>query len=115
MKKAPALKKPATYTIRPSEIEVGMFVVVEEWYEARGATVGVPLKVVGIALPLITVQYCPNTGIRGVMDTRQMKLTRVGLRYVRSLVPNYGKKAKAADAIDNSDAFGFGYIRNKEI
>lgn len=84
-----------THTIKPFDLKVGMYVIVEEWYEARGAQVGIPMKVVGLALPLMTVQYCPEPGIRGVMDTRQMRLTRVDLAYVRSLLPEYTPRKKA--------------------
>ncbi len=81
-----------THTIRGIDLRVGMYVIVEEWYAARGAAVGIPLKVVGLALPLMTVQYCPQPTVRGVMDTRQMRLTRVPLAYVRSLVPSYSAR-----------------------
>lgn len=80
------------HTIKPFDLKVGMYVIVEEWYQAQGAAVGIPLKVVGLALPLMTVQFCPSPGIRGVMDTRQMRLTQVGLGYVRSLVPSYNAR-----------------------
>lgn len=83
-----------THTIRAVDLKVGMYVIVEEWFEARGAQVGIPLRVVGLALPLMTVQHCARPDIRGVMDTRQMRLTRVDLAYVRSLVPDYGPRKK---------------------
>lgn len=84
-----------THTIKPFDLKVGMYVIVEEWYEARGAQVGIPLKVVGLALPLMTVQHCAHMDIRGVMDTRQMRLTRVDLAYVRSLLPDFSPRKKA--------------------
>ena len=84
-----------THTIRAVDLKVGMYVIVEEWFEARGAQAGIPLKVVGLALPLMTVQHCAHMDIRGVMDTRQMRLTRVDLAYVRSLLPEFNPRKKA--------------------
>lgn len=85
-----------TRHIVAGDLKVGMYVIVRQWHQAQGAAVGIPLKVVGLALPLMTVQYCPQPTVRGVMDTRQMSLTQVDLAYVRSLVPSYNARKPTA-------------------
>lgn len=108
--------KRKTYPVVPQMMRVGMFVIVEEWleqdaptivYGARPRPIGLPLKILSLALPLMAVEYCAIKDLRGVMDTRQAKFTRVPLQYVKALVPSYGKKIKPRSIveIDNSDAF----------
>ena len=94
-------KRFKTHTILPQMMKVGQFVIVEEWYAqdlpnviygAKPRPIGLPVKILSIALPIIAVEFCAITGLRGTMDTRQAKFTRVPLQYVRALVPDYDKK-----------------------
>lgn len=100
--------------IQKDDLKPGMFVIVEEWMDETLAPapegderpywmrnpntrkpVGDPMKVLAVALPFFTVELCGKDKARGVLDTRHIKLQEVGLDYVRSLIPNYGKKPKA--------------------
>lgn len=87
-----------THNVLPQMMKKGMFVIVEEWYpdetaasHLRKRPIGLPVKILSLALPIIAVEFCAIPGLRGTMDTRQAKFTRVPMQYVRSLVPGYGK------------------------
>lgn len=95
-KKAPPLKKPKTYTIRPVDIRPGMDLIVAEWLvdvdvegggQPSGKLIGVPLHVLAMALPFMVIQ-CPTMGdMRGVLDTRKSSFMRVDKRFVKALLP----------------------------
>lgn len=59
--------------------------------------VGDPLRVLVVALPLVTVENLGQRA-RGVLDVRRVRLQQVGLNYVRSLIPQYRYKPRAASA-----------------
>ncbi len=98
-------KKVKTHTIVPEMMRVGQFVIVKEWrqedaptivYGARPRPIGMPVKILALALPLMVVEYCAIKGLRGIMDARQVaEFTRVPSSYVKALVPAYGKKVHA--------------------
>ncbi len=96
-------KKVKTHGIVPEMMKVGQFIIVKEWAEQDQPSVvygampkrpiGMPVKVLSLALPMLVVEYCAIPGLRGIMDTRQVaEFTRVPLAYVKALVPGYGKK-----------------------
>jgi hypothetical protein len=75
-----------------------MFLIVEEWFDgSKGRPVGMPVKVLSLALPHMAVQYCAIEGLRGILDSRQARLTRVPLSYVTALLPWYGKVTKGSE------------------
>ncbi len=98
--------------ITPDDLKPNIFIIVEEWLDEALAPApdgddrpywmrnprerkptGDPIKVLSVALPFITVELCGN-GQRGCLDTRQINIQQVGIDYVRSLVPSYGKKKR---------------------
>lgn len=108
------LPEPSNHKIRPIDLKPGMFVIVSKWLDEPESgpktktidswlgprevdvprkPVGDPVKVLAIALPYITVDVVQHKQ-RGVLDTRVMELIKVNLSYVRSLVPDYGKRPK---------------------
>lgn len=116
--------KRKAYPVVPQMMRVGMFVMVSEWLDAetpsvvygtRPRPIGLPLRVLSLALPHMVVEYCAIKDLRGIMDTRQASFMRIPRSYVTALIPQYGKKKpKAADVIDNTDAF-IGYEAAREI
>ena len=90
-----------THTIIPEMMRVGQFVIVNEWLvedgesvvygQARPRPLGMPVRILALALPLVVVEYCAIANLRGIMDTRQAVFTRVPKKYVLALCPSYDR------------------------
>ena len=94
------------HKVRAIDLKPGMYVIVQEWLDEIGKEpenlgaffeskpkkkpIGDPMKVLAVALPLVTVEIC-KTLARGVLDSREIQFMQVDLKYVRSLAPQYGK------------------------
>lgn len=100
------------HKVRAIDLKPGMFVIISEWLdeqpgqkntemgmfgpyeiEAKRKPVGDPLKILAVALPYVTVEVIQHRQ-RGVIDTRLSEFIKVNLAYVRSLVPDYGRRPK---------------------
>jgi len=95
--------------IEPDDLRPGQYVIVSEWYdetvnkrddeddyfwyprpEKPKKPVGVPFKILAVALPFATVEALSVADRkRGVLDTRTAALIEVDLAYVRSLLPAF--------------------------
>jgi hypothetical protein len=95
--------------IEPDDLRAGQYIIVTEWYDETvkddeydfwghpiqrpKKQVGLPFKVLAIALPFVTLEALAvgitQGSTRGVFDTRLAALMEVDLRYVRSLMPGY--------------------------
>lgn len=98
------MKKPKTYAIRPIDMKAGDYIIVSEWYEDTVANdnpyvtkkpLGIPMKVLALALPFIAVEFCGGVGTKGVLDTRRSAFIRVGRAYVDALGGKGGPVSRA--------------------
>lgn len=96
-KKAPRIKRLASYVIRAIDIKEGMHIIISEWLvdvDVEGCTdassrklVAVPMVVQAIAMPFIVIE-CPTMGgLRGVLDTRKSIFMRVSEHFTTALTP----------------------------
>lgn len=128
------LPEVSNHKIRPVDLKAGMFVIVSEWNDEKNGPstetkesfmghyevpikkkpVGDPMKVLAIALPYITVDVIQHKQ-RGVIDTRLMELMKVDKKYVRSLVPDYGKKIKPPKRLTEAEKIASEYNTRKVL
>lgn len=93
--------------ITPDDLRPGKYVVVSEWleiddgdywYRPPKRPTGVPLRVLAVALPFVTLELLP-TRAKVVLDTREAVLLEVDVAYVRSLVPEFKPKRRSPPSL----------------
>ena len=110
--------------ISPDDLRPGKYIIVTEWldetfkedereYDFWGRLshrekpkkpVGIPFKVLAVALPFMTLEALFGaTQQRGIFDTRVALLMEVDLDYVRSLVPSYKPVSRRAPGLSTDD------------